>query len=172
MIKRCIKIEKTAPYLFAAVLAFLVFHLLNQNMELALKPHVTAMWILYQMQFEFIPNIGYGEVHGLFIIGMNCLGGKLFICLFFILVICRLDSFNGIIKKIYKIQSYCVFSVLLSYTITMFRIAASVPFCQMSDFKLIHTLLSLMIYFGSGLGLYAILNTPLRGEGGLGFEDK
>jgi len=69
-------------YLFPAAMALIIYQALNQNIKLTLKPYVFAIYILYQMRFEYIPGLGYREVQDLFMIGRDCLGGKLFVCLF------------------------------------------------------------------------------------------
>ena len=145
-------------YLFPAAMAILIYQALNQNIELTLKPYVFAVYILYQMRFEYMPGLGYREVQGLFMIGRDCLGGKLFICLYSILTVCRQDSRKGLPHNAGKVFRFGLISIVLTYFITMIRIAASIPFCELPDFKLIHTILSLIIYFGAGLALYAILS--------------
>ena len=163
IVKKPIAWEVCVLYLFTAVLALLIYQALNQNIEFTLKPHALAMYTLYQMRFEYLPDVGYMETQGLFVIGRNCLGGKLFICLFSIFTICRLSSYKSLRHKVGKVLSFCVISIVLAYFITMIRIAASIPFCETPYFKLIHTILSLMIYFGAVLALYAFLCRS-RGE--------
>ena len=145
-------------YVFAAALAIFVYTALDQNIEITLKPHVTAMNWMYQMQFEFLPGLGYREIGGMLIIGRDCLGGRLFVCLFSVLIICRLGHFTGVLNKTLVISGFCALSLVLSYIITFVRIAASLPFCEMPNFKLIHNILSLMIYFGSIILLYEVLS--------------
>ena len=152
-----IKIKDILIYIFAAIIALFVYQALNHNIEIALKPHVFAMHILYQSQFEFIPDFGYKEIQGLYMIGSECLGGRLFVCLFSIFTICRLKKYKRLLHKSGMVLGFCVISIFLSYVITMLRIATSIPFCELESFKLIHTILSLIIYFGSGLALYAFL---------------
>ncbi len=165
-----IKLFKTKEipiYLFAFSLVFFIYRLLSQNIEITLKPHITFLQLLYQMRFYFIQDIGYSETNNLFVIGRDCLGSKLFVCIFSIISILCLDRYNGFLKKIFMLLNFALLSLLLSYVITMIRIAASIPFCTMPDFKLIHTILSLVIYFGTALLIFAFLN---RYKGGLNVE--
>lgn len=151
-------IEKIIIFLFTVILAFAVYRILTADIKITLIPHITAVNFLYQMRFEFIPGTGYREAGGLFIIGESCIGAKLFICLFLILTICRVDRYDSFFKKISSILLFCITAVFLAYIATVFRITASIPFCGMENFQLIHTIFSLMVYFGTGLGLYAFLN--------------
>ena len=153
-----IKFEKIIVYLFTAVIAFAVYKLLTADIRITLIPHISAIKLLYQMQFEFIPETGYREAGGLFIIGKSCIGARLFVCLFLILTICRIDKYDGLFRKMIGILLFCISAVFLAYIATVFRITASIPFCRTENFHLIHTIFSLMVYFGSGLGLYAFLN--------------
>ena len=153
-----IKMEKIIIYLFTAIVSFAVYIFLTTDIRITLIPHISAIKLLYPMQFEFIPGTGYREAGGLFIIGESCIGAKLFICLFLILTICRVDRYDGFFKKISSILLFCITAVFLAYIATVFRITASIPFCGMENFQLIHTIFSLMVYFGTGLGLYAFLN--------------
>ncbi len=80
-----IKMEKIIIYLFTAIVSFAVYIFLTTDIRITLIPHISAIKLLYPMQFEFIPGTGYREAGGLFIIGESCIGAKLFICLFLIL---------------------------------------------------------------------------------------
>ena len=151
-------IEKIIIFLFTVIMAFAVYRILTADIKMTLIPHITAVNFLYQMRFEFIPGIGYREAGGLFIIGQSCIGARLFICLFLILSICRIDNYEGFLKKIGRILLFCITAVFLAYIITVFRITASIPFCRLENFQLIHTIFSLMVYFASGIGLYAFLS--------------
>ena len=160
-----LKLSNILAYLFAILTACLVYMGLNRNIEITLKPYVLAMDFLYQIQFEYVLGLGYVENKGLFIIGKECLGGKLFICLFTILTICRLSKYKKLLHKIASILGFCIISIFLAYMITLIRISASIPFSVMSNFKLIHTILSLVIYFGSGIALYTFLSRYNKSEG-------
>jgi len=164
------KLKEVSYYIFAAAIALSVYFLLNRNIEIALRPHALIMQLLYQMQFEFLPGLGYREVNGLFIISGECSGAKLFVCLFFIFITCCLRRYRGFFKKLFMLFSFCFASIALSYAITAIRIASSIPFCGSPDFKLIHTMLSLILYFGSGLLLYAFLNRSKQ-KGETDFEE-
>lgn len=155
---RDIKRENMIVYFFTVITALIIYYFLMSNIKITLIPHISALKILYSMQFEFIQDVGYREAGGLFIIGKSCMGAKLFVCLFIILIICRIDRYSSLIKKISRIPVFCVTALLLAYIITVFRIAASIPFCSMENFKLIHTGFSLIVYFFSGIGLYTFLN--------------
>ena len=153
-----ISFEKIILFLFTVLLAFVVYKFLTADIKVTLIPHITAINLLYQTQFEFIPGTGYREAGGLFIIGESCIGARLFVCLFIILSVCRMDSHDSFWKKTGRIFLFCITAVFLAYIATVFRITASIPFCRMENFHLIHTIFSLMVYFSSGLGLYTFLN--------------
>ena len=162
-----IRVQKHRKYIIfilSTALALFVYAIADLYISTALKPYVTALYWLYQMRFEYLPGLGYRETGGLFIIGRDCLGNKLFICLFAVMVICRLDHYKGSMDALLRLPILCAASVLLSYAVTFIRISASLPFCGTFEFKLIHSVLSLAIYFGSVIVLYTVLsNKQTRG---------
>ena len=128
--------------------------ILNKNIEISLFPHKAAIQYLFGFNFFFTENVGYEQTNGLFIITRNCSGIKLFISLFLILVFDFLHKQSRLKHKIITAVKYYFISLGLALIITIVRIAVSIPFCTWSRFHLIHYILSLAIYFMSGLILY------------------
>jgi len=126
----------------------------NKNIEISLFPHKTAIQYLFGFDFFFTANVGYEQANGLFIIARNCSGIKLFISLFLIMTLGFLHRQAGLKRKLMTIVRYYFTSLGLALVITIIRITASVPFCTWNRFYLIHNLMSLAIYFMSGLVLY------------------
>ncbi len=124
---------------------------------MVLKPYVYALNAFYLIVFEYVPELGYREINGIIVIGKDCVGSKLFISLFLIFSFCYDYNHDGMLKGVLMIFLTCITALAMAFIITLFRITASIPFYGMKDFKLIHTILSLLIYFGSSLGLYSIL---------------
>jgi hypothetical protein len=48
-------------------------------------------------------------------------------------------------------------SLISAFVITMVRISASAPFCMWERFHLIHNIISLTIYFVSGLVIFYVM---------------
>ena len=130
---------------------------LNNNIEITLFPHKTAMEYLFGYKFIFNESLGYEQTNGLFIIARNCSGIKLFISLFLIMIFGFLHKYTGLKRKITAAAVFYFISLVLALIITIIRIAISVPFCTWSRFHLIHNILSLTVYFMSGLILYFIM---------------
>ena len=141
-------------YIAAILLCAVSYVILNENIEISLFPHKTAIQYLFGFNFFFTENVGYEQTNGLFIITRNCSGIKLFINLFLILVFGFLHKQTGLKRKITTALKYHFISLGLALVITIVRIAVSIPFCTWNRFHLIHNILSLAIYFMSGLILY------------------
>ena len=135
--------------------------ILNRNIELSLLPHKTVLEYLFNFNFVFIENVGYGQANGLFTVSRSCMGVKLFINLFVILVFGFLHKYKGMKRKFVAITKFYFAALALAFVITIFRIAASVPFCTWDRFHLIHNTISLMIYFVAGLVVYFVMERKL-----------
>jgi len=144
-------------YAVCIALCGVSFFVFNQNVELLLLPHKTAMEFLYNFNFIFIDNIGYRQSNGLFIIAQNCSGVKLFINLFLIMVFGFLHKYTGTKRKIATVVKFYFSALLLAFTITVARIAASVPFCTWERSHLIHNVMSLGIYFAACLIVFFVM---------------
>ena len=149
-----IKRNDTIPYFLAILVCAVSYVIFNKNIEVSLFPHKTAIQYLFGFNFFFTENVGYEQTNGLFIIARNCSGIKLFISLFLILVFGFLHKQTGLKRKTTTVIKYYFMSLGLALIITIVRIAVSIPFCTWSRFHLIHYILSLAIYFMSGLILY------------------
>jgi len=136
--------------------------ILNKNIALSLLPHKTALAYLFNFNFIFIENVGYEQTNGLFTISRSCMGVKLFINLFLIMTFGFLHTYAGMKRKAAAFIKFYFMALVLAWAITVFRIAASVPFCTWPRFHLIHNTISLMIYFMAGLVLYFIMERRLN----------
>lgn len=157
-------VKRNDIFLFALSIGIcaLSYLLFNKNIELSLFPHKTVMGLLFNYSFTFIEDVGYGQSSGLFIIAQNCLGAKLFISLFLIMVFGFLPKYAKLKPKIIAIIKFYFTALILAFICTVIRIAASIPFCTWEKFHLIHNIISLGIYFGAGLILYFIMERRLK----------
>ncbi|MCL1816413.1 MAG: exosortase K [Clostridiales bacterium] len=144
-------------YVLSLMLCAVSYFVLHGNIELALLPHKVALEYLFNYNFNFIENVGYEQVGGLFIVGRNCLGVKLFINLFLLLVLGFLSKCKEVRHKILALIKFYFLAALVALSVTIIRIAASIPFCSWERFQLIHNLISLGAYFMAGLVLYYIV---------------
>ena len=149
-------------YAVSIVICAASYVILNKNIELSLLPHKIALEYLFNFDFVFIENIGYEQSNRLFTIARNCLGVKLFINLFLIMVFGFLHKYTEMIYKIKAIIMFYFISLFLAIVITIIRISVSVPFCTWEKFHLIHNTISLGIYFASGLVLYFVMERRTR----------
>ncbi|MCL2163686.1 MAG: exosortase K [Oscillospiraceae bacterium] len=133
------------------------YFILNYNIELSLLPHKTVLEFIFDFDLVFIDNVGYEQTNGLFTIARNCLGVKLFINLFLIMVFGFLHKYEGLKHKAAAMMRFYMISFALAFVITVVRISASVPFCTCDRFHLIHNTLSLGIYFAAGLIVYFVM---------------
>lgn len=140
-------------------LSYLLF---NRNIELSLFPHKTVVGLLFNYSFTFIKDVGYEQSNGLFIIAQNCLGAKLFISLYLIMIFGFLPKYAKLKPKIIALIKFYFTALVLAFIFTIVRIAASIPFCTWERFHLIHNIISLGIYFGAGLLLYFIMERRLK----------
>jgi exosortase K len=146
-----------AVYLIGVIISILTYDILNKNISVSLLPHKIAIEFLCDYHFIFIPKIGYQEVEGLFVIAKNCLGTKLFVSLFLILLFGFLHEYKNICHKMIATAYFYLLSIALAFIITVTRIYVSIPFCTFENFSLIHNAISLVIYFISGFILYFIM---------------
>ena len=150
-------------YVTCIALCAASYFLFNVNIALSLLPYKIVLGYLYHFNFVFIANVGYEQTNGLFIIARNCLGVKLFINLFLIMVFGFLHHYTGWKQKIAAMIKFYLIALIAAFIVTTIRIAASVPFCTWERFHLIHNIMSLGIYFAAGLMLYFIMERRIRG---------
>lgn len=144
-------------YAVSIMLCAASYIILNKNIELSLLPHKMALEYLFDYRFVFVENVGYEQSNGLFIVAQNCLGAKLFINLFLIMVFGFLHKYTGTKQKIATVVKFYCVAFVLAFVVTIIRIAASLPFCGWDMFHLVHNIISLVIYFMAGLVLYFIM---------------
>ena len=154
-------------YAVSIVICAASYVMLNKNIELSLLPHKTALEYLYNFNFVFIENVGYEQSNRLFTIARNCLGVKLFINLFLIMVFGFLHKYTETKHKIKAIIKFYFIALLLALVVTILRISMSVPFCTWEKFHLIHITISLGIYFATGLILYLVMERSYEKNKGL-----
>jgi exosortase K len=157
-------VKRNDIFLYAGsiVLCAITYTVLNKNTELALLPHKTVLEYLFNFNFVYIENVGYEQTNGLFTISQNCLGGKLFISLFSIMIFGFLHKYTELKYKIAAVIKFYFTAVILAFVITIIRISASVPFCTWERVYLIHTVISLGIYFAAGLTLYFAMERRVK----------
>ena len=134
-----------------------IYVLLNQDLALSLLPHQAVLGYLFHFDFVFVENVGYAQTEGLFTIARSCMGAKLFVNLYLLLVFGFLHKYAGAKRKIGAMLRFCFIALASAFAVTIARIAASVPFCGWSRFTLIHNAISLALYFSTGLVLYALM---------------
>ena len=157
-------IKRNDIFLYAASITICVvsYIAVSRNIELSLLPHKTVLEYLFNFNFVFIDAIGYKQSNELFIITKDCLGINLFISLFLIMVFGFLQKYKGIKRKITVVIKFYFTAFALAFIITVIRISASVPFCAWEKFYLMHNMLSLGIYFSSGLFLYFVMEKRIK----------
>ena len=149
-------------YTISIALCAASYVILNKNIEISLLPHKIVLEYLFNYKFVFVENVGYEQSNGLFTVAKNCLGAKLFINLFLIMVFGFLHKYAGIKRKITAVVKFYFTAFALAFAVTIIRISASIPFCGWDRFHLIHNLISLGIYFAAGLALYFIMERRVR----------
>ncbi|TYQ16990.1 UNVERIFIED_CONTAM: exosortase K [Acetivibrio alkalicellulosi] len=148
---------KYLTYIIAVGVCITTYILLMQNIKISLLPHKALIGFLYNYDFEFVSNLGYQQSDRLFVIAKNCLGGKLFVSLFLILVFGFLHEYISTKEKIKAIAIFYISSIIIAFIATIIRISASIPFCTLPQFTLIHNTISLGIYFGTGYIVYFLM---------------
>jgi exosortase K len=144
-------------YALCAAVCAASYILLNKNIELALLPHKTVLEYMFNFDFVFTENVGYEQTNGLFIISRNCMGAKLFVSLFLIMVLGFLHKYAEFKHKIKAVFKFYFIAIFSAFFFTVIRISMSVPFCGWEKFHLIHNMISLGIYFSAGLAVYFVM---------------
>jgi len=148
-------------YIVSIGICAVSYIILNKNIEISLLPHKIALEYLFNFNFVFIENEGYAQANGLFILARNCLGVKLLISLFLIMVLGFLHKFTNIRHKLAALVKFYLIALVLALAVNIIRTAASVPFCTWERYYLIHNIISFGLYFASGLILYFIMEKNL-----------
>ena len=149
-------------YAFCLAVCAASYILLNQSIELSLFPHKTVLEYLFNFDFIFVESVGYEQTNGLFTVSRNCMGAKLFINLFLIMVLGFLHKYTGLKHKIKAIVKFYFIALFSAFVFTVIRISMSVPFCGWEKFHLIHNMISLGVYFSAGLALYFVIGRRFR----------
>ena len=140
-----------------AAISALSYYLLNIDVRASLLPHKIALEYFFNTNFVYVDGLGYAEAGGFFAITQNCMGAKLFVCLFMITAYCGGDRIKTPVDGFILAAKYFITSISAAFAITMIRIIISAPFCASERFYLLHNTLSLFIYFGSCLAVYHIM---------------
>ena len=143
----------------ALVLALMAmsYALCMGNVRWALLPHAKGLALLYGLEFRYAEGVGYVCDALRFVISPDCMGIKLFLAAFAMLCF----GFAGGLGKVFI---YFVAALGGAFFVTILRIAMSLPFAGTSHGQLIHNLLSLGIYFGTLVGLYAVMSSTRMGD--------
>ena len=137
--------------------AVLSYFILSSNIKSTLYVHKRFLELFYNMDFTFVPGVGYTEIGGNFIITESCSGAKLFVSAFLIASLgfgIRIRDKKE--KIVFLIKAY-IFTLLGALIISIFRIIISLPVLTMENAQLAHNIISLICYFGSLACLYLVL---------------
>ncbi len=142
--------------LMAAGSALLCYGMLMQFWQMALLPHVWLIRLIWGLDFTLIPE-GYVSFGAQIVITPGCMGAKLFLCAYLMLAL----GFPGSFRRLPLLCGGCLLGTLF---VSVVRIAISLPFAGLESGTLIHTLLSLFVYFGALTALYAVAQKRRGGE--------
>jgi len=154
-------IRKWPVYGLWAAIGAVVYFWLLRHPQWTLLPYARALGFLLGLYFYESP-LGY-EAAGLgFAITASCSGVNLFAGLYAVwlwVIPCRCPA--GLWQTV--AAAACLASALVTAVgITLARILLSIPFCGSPRFKLIHTVLSLCVYFGAILCAYGLAQKGAR----------
>ena len=150
------KILSALPHcLLCAALAAAAYVFLSANPKWTLFPYVKALELLFGLHFRYA-GAAYAAIGSPVVITKACSGVNLFLSLYAILAIGFLHRFRGKKKKLLLSLVFFMSAILIAFIATLLRIAVSLPFTESPHFKLIHTVISLCVFFGTGLPVYSL----------------
>ena len=154
---RDMKTKQLLPiYLLCVALAAAAYIFLYANTKWTLFPYTKILEFLFGLHFNYT-GTAYEAIGSSVIITKTCSGVNLFLSLYAILVFGFLHRFQGVKKKLLLSLIYFVSSVSIAFIATLARIIVSLPFSESLHFRLIHTVISLCVFFGTGLLLYSLM---------------
>jgi len=149
-------------YLLCAALAAIAYVLLSVHTKWTLLPYTKTLEFLFGLEFIFT-DAAYEAIGSNVVITKACSGVNLFLSLYAILVIGFLHRFLETKKRLLLSVFFFASAVLVAFIATLARIIVSLPFSESPQFKLIHTIISLCVFFGTGMLVYAITDKLLEG---------
>jgi len=142
-------------YLLCAALAAAAYVLLSAYTQWTLFPYAKALELLFGLRFHYT-YAAYAAIGSPVVLTKACSGVNLFLSLYAILAIGFLHRFQGAKKRLLLSLLYFAGAVVAAYIATLARIVVSLPFSESPHFKLIHTVVSLCVFFGTGLLVYSL----------------
>ena len=143
-------------YLLCAALAAAAYLFLSAHIEWTLFPYAKALEALFGLHFHFT-GTAYAAAGSNVVLTKACSGINLFLSLYTILVLGFLHRFHGIKQQLPLSLLYFFTAVFTAFIATLARIIVSLPFSESPHFKLIHTVISFCVMFGTGLLLYSLV---------------
>ena len=143
-------------YLLCAALAAAAYLLLSAHIEWTLFPYAKALERLFGLRFYFT-GTAYAAAGSSAVLTKACSGVNLFLSLYTILAVGFLHCFRENKTRLLLSFLYFFTAVLTAFIATLFRIIVSLPFSESPHFKLIHTVVSFSVFFGTGLLLYSLV---------------
>jgi len=148
--------QSLPAYLLCAALAAAAYLFLSAHIEWTLFPYAKALEWLFGLRFYFT-GTAYAAAGSNVVLTKACSGANLFLSLYTILVFGFLHHFQGRKKLLLLSLLYFFTAVLTAFIATLARIIVSLPFSENPHFKLIHTVISFCVLFGTGLLLYSLV---------------
>ena len=148
-------------YLICAAVAAAIYVFLSIHTQWTLFPYTKALNALFGFHFYAIDD-GYQAAGSGFMITRTCSGVNLFAGLCMILVFGFLHRFHGTKRRTFAAMACIVAALLVTFIATLARIILSLPFAESEHFKLIHTVLSLCVFYGTGLLVYWCAHKVVR----------
>lgn len=134
------------------------YALLIGHAEQALRPLTAILSALYGLSFTYTPALGYVARDMNLVVTPGCMGATLFTAAFLMLAL----GFAPEAHRARRLLVYYAFSLALALAVGVARIAMSLPFVFYESAQLIHTLVSLLMYFGCLLSLYRFMQARTR----------
>lgn len=148
--------KKLLPYyLLCAALTAAAYAFLSAHTEWTLFPYTKVLELLFSLHFTYT-GTAYEALGSAVVITKSCSGVNLFLSLYAILVIGFLHRFQGPKKWLLLSGLYFISAIAIAFIATLVRMIASLPFAENPHFKLIHTVISLCVFFGTGLLVYSL----------------
>lgn len=148
---------------FVLAATLISYAALMSHPQQALYPYALMLEKLYGLSFRYL-EIGYYFEQSNLVITPDCMGTKLFVSAFLMLSLGFPAPGGSIGKSFFTLMRYYGISLIGTFALTVIRIALSLPFTSFAQGQLIHNLLSLALYFGGLLFLYAFMQRRSGGS--------
>ena len=148
-------------YLFCAALGAAAYLFLSAHPQWTLFPYAKILNILFGYHFSYAGDCYQAMGSGV-VISQTCSGVNLFASVYGILVFGFLRRFPGASKRFSAALACFGIALAVAFAATLARIILSLPFCESRHFKLIHTVFSLCVFYGTGLWVYLCAQKIMR----------